>query len=186
MAALKTLRRFRVRTYNQLPELEFLTNHNSTYPNSWPHENVTLISRTVSEKMIKIIFRYTNLEFWVDDKLVSKTSKSFQLSHTHSDMFIKDVLIGWNTRNKLQICNDCESTQTGSRFKFIWTGGEYGKTWQHDGQLKEFWGNDPYPAALGRIEFSYRDPGENIYFLVTQLLSSILNFFQNENFSTFF
>jgi len=103
-------------------------------------------------------YRYTNLEFWVDDKLVSKTSKSFQLSHTHSDMFIKDVLIGWNTRNKLQICNDCESTQTGSRFRFIWTGGEYGKTWQHDGQLKEFWGNDPYPAALGRIEFSYRDP----------------------------
>ena len=122
--------------------------------------------------MIKNTFRYTNLEFWVDDELVSKTSKSFQLSHnmiTISDVFIKNLLEGWNTRDKLQICNGCESTQTGSRFKFIWTGGEYGKTWRAGGELREFWGNDPYPAAVGRIEFAYRDPGENISFFTTML-----------------
>ena len=106
-----------------------------------------------------VLFRYTNLELWVDDKLVSKTSKSYEVTRT-DDFFIKNFLIGWNTRDRLQICNDCEKTQIGSKFKFLWTGGEYGKI----GKAKEFWENNPYPAQVSRIELKYRDPGENSFF----------------------
>ena len=58
--------------------------------------------------------------------------------------------MGWNTRDRLAICNDYEKTQTGSRFKFVWAGGEYR-------------GSGPFPATLGRILMTYRDPGENIF-----------------------
>lgn len=62
--------------------------------------------------------------------------------------------MGWNTRNKLAICNDCEKTQIGSRFKFVWAGGEYA-------------GSGSFPATLGLIMMTYRDPGENIFFYRT-------------------
>lgn len=100
---------------------------------------------------------------WVDDKLVSKTSKSYEVRRTE-DVYITNLFTGWNTQDRLQICNDCEKTQIGSRFKFVWTGGEYGKTWKLGGETKEFWENKPYPAQVSTIELKYRDPGESSFF----------------------
>ena len=100
---------------------------------------------------------------WVDDKLVSKTSKSYEVRRT-SDIYITNLFTGWNTQDRLQICNDCEKTQIGSKFKFVWTGGEYGKTWKLGEETKEFWENKPYPAQVSKIELKYRDPGENSFF----------------------
>ena len=96
---------------------------------------------------------------------MSKTSKSYTLGTNRNLFFLEDFLIGYNTRDALAICNDCEKTQTGSRFKFIWTGGEYGEL---DNLQSE-----PFSAAVGNILLHYRDPGENISLLLTELVLNI-------------